>query len=115
MSKVLYKSDNLSIIWQIDVNLIASNKNDIPNLRSYSLNLTINIFVNWKLKVFNLYFSLSENENKQLNISNYSNFRIFEDTLNGMWYELKEWDSCINANKFVSELVNWHDWEKFLI
>lgn len=108
MSKVLYKTDNITIIGEIDTYSMCWVDHETKN--NYVLRLTITLLINWKLKTFPLAISLKEYENTLI-LSDLQPFETIIQILNNLWY--CNTDTTIDWDLWMSELISWKDWDKF--
>ena len=100
MSHILFSSDNLTISWDTyDTETSALEK------QKY-LRLSISILINWKLKTFNLQFTICKWTEfwlwEEYTFINWYEWETFRSTIENLWYSL--WDFSIS--RAIEELTS---------
>jgi hypothetical protein len=116
MSRVLYKADNISVIWEICLwNCTTATQNNT----NYWLKLFFTIFINGKLKTFNSDFTFQTIKWEIDNI-NLCKFWDVLNLLDDLGYPIKEVrDDWLNytwsiITKWIHSFVIWQDWDKLI-
>jgi hypothetical protein len=94
MSELLYKSDNLSVIWEIQEYPQIEPAENIEMPVVGILKLIFNIYVNWKLKTFGHLFNLEYSDKfcKNLTLKQWGEWQTIWDILSSLWYQIWDFD-----------------------